>query len=239
MQKRLGTLLLAAALGGLLAAPIARADADPDEKKKQEKGPDAEGRGPGVPHPPEENPLPEIIELMRKVEERLAEADAGRWTQEEQQRIAEALKGQELAVGKLRDLIRQAEEQASQGQGGGESNQEKKQQQSREPQPRPEPRREDERRGAANPQQSGKPQSERNPKDGSRRPEEQRRLAEEREREEAGKADPARAPEATGSWGNLPEKKAREVIDAKSRPKPPQWRRQLEEYYRRLMESRD
>lgn len=65
--------------------------------------------------------------------------------------------------------------------------------------------------------------------------EDQRRRAED-VRADAAKGDPAR-PGPAGQWRPLlPEKQAREVIDAKSRPMPAQYRKALEEYYRRLSE---
>ena len=46
------------------------------------------------------------------------------------------------------------------------------------------------------------------------------------------------APNAAESWGSLPPKQAREVIDAKRREPPQQWRKQIEDYFRKLAETK-
>jgi hypothetical protein len=220
-------------------APPARASAGgSDEKKKDErKAPDAEGHGAGVEGHPEKNPLPDIIDLMRKVEERLAEADTGAWTQSEQEKIAKALQGQSDAIDALQKLIKAVEDQARQQQGsggGGQQDRQRNGQRRQDQRPQGSERKDEERRQPASPEQQPG-QQDRN----RQRTEEQRKRAEESAKEKDPKLDPARGGGNPGErWGDLPAKQAREVIDAKQRPMPPAWRKALEEYYRRLSETR-
>ena len=232
--------------GCLAAVPAARADIKPDDEKQGEKekpkGPDSEGRGPGVPQPQQKNPLPDIVDLMREVEQRLAESETSRWTQEEQQRIADALKGQESTVEKLKDLIKEVESQQSQGGGGGAEQQQRERQrgqQQREQQKQRE-RQQEQQQQPVDPQQQEKQKSEQE----KQRQQNQQRDPNQRRRESAtqppdgAKADGAHNGAGGEQWGNLPPKQIREVLDAKSRPMPPRFRKQLEEYYKRLEETK-
>src|SRR5688572_22861070 len=93
---------------GLIVALSAPALADV-EPKPPEKGPDAQGTG--APAEEEKNPLPEIVEKMKAVERRMAETDAGSWTQEQQKAIAEALEIETSVVDELQKLIDKIESQ--------------------------------------------------------------------------------------------------------------------------------
>ncbi|MFC1707675.1 hypothetical protein ACFL59_12810 [Planctomycetota bacterium] len=103
-NSTIGALLrlgVAALLLLTLSCP-ALADVSPDDK---DDVPDTGGSSSDVAEQPQKNPLPEIIDLMRQVEDRLAEADAERFTQEEQQRIIDALELGGDAVDELEKLI--------------------------------------------------------------------------------------------------------------------------------------
>lgn len=78
--------------------------------REREKVPDAQGTGKDMPAPEKQkNPLPGIVDQMKQVERRLAEADTGRWTREEQERIVEALKLEGGVVEALQKLIEEIE----------------------------------------------------------------------------------------------------------------------------------
>jgi hypothetical protein len=172
---------------------------------------------------------------MRKVEERLADAETDRWTQEEQEKIAKALEGQEEAIERLKKLIEEAEAQAQGGSGGSERQEEKGGKSEEERERRLRERKEDGRRQPVDPQQQpGERQRER----------EQEEREREQERREA--KPPAEQPRGGGAerpanpgakWGDLPPKEAREMLDSKRKAMPPRWRRQLEEYYKKLEET--
>lgn len=102
MKLKGWSIALVLALGG-----PARADLKPSDQEK--KAPDEQGSGGGQEQQKEKNPLPEIVEKMKAVEKRLAEADTGSWTQEEQKRIADALDLEAGAVDALTKLIEEIE----------------------------------------------------------------------------------------------------------------------------------
>src|SRR4051812_48453915 len=119
-SSRIATLLLAGVLGagalGLVAPLSARAaDTEGDKKKnekdlkKAEEDQEKKAEG-GEANPLEGNPLEKILELMKNAEERLAEADTGSITQEEQKKIVDALKFGGKAKSALDDLIKKIEE---------------------------------------------------------------------------------------------------------------------------------
>jgi hypothetical protein len=83
----------------LALAGTASADVKPGERKGAEEQPPE----------PKKNPLPPIIEQMKDAERRIAESETGRWTQEEQQRIVDALKLEGSAVEALEKLIKEIE----------------------------------------------------------------------------------------------------------------------------------
>ncbi|RME73824.1 MAG: hypothetical protein D6776_06345 [Planctomycetota bacterium] len=223
------------ALGvGLLAAG-ARADIRPDEK---DRGPDAQGRGVGERGHDERNPLVPILDLMRQVQQRLAEADSGRWTQAEQKRIVEALKFGENAVKELDKLIELAEQQSSSSGGGGSSS--GRRSRGGKPQRRrsARQRQSEGQRQAVNPQQrSGQPREQ---QDNRAARNDQRRLGSRQSGGDPG-SDSAGAgrkrPSEADRWGDLPMKEVREALDARRSELPPRWRALLERYYRRLAES--
>ncbi len=240
-------LVSAAALlfSAVFPAP-ARADIKPEDleerekerKEEREKAPDAQGFGEGVAPPALKNPLPEIVELMRAVEQRLAEAETDRWTQEEQQKIVKALEGQQSSVERLKKLIKEVEESAQQGGGGGDGGRSQRQGgQSRREQERLREREQDGERRPVNPQAR---EQEREGENNRQRDERQRAREERRSRElppDAGGPVSERRADAGEQWGNLPPKAMREVIDARRRPMPARFRKQLEEYYRKLLEA--
>ncbi len=220
-----------------LAAP-ARADLKP---KERERGPDAEGRG-DAPHPQAgADPLEPIIELMRKVQRQLAEADAGRWTQAEQRRIAEALDLGGDAVEQLAKLIEEIEanSQAMSGGGGGGKSGRSSSAADRQRR-RMRQRRADGQRQGVNPQRDaqrrGDGQRERRDRQAARNDRRQRTRSGGDPGAQAG-ALPGRKPSEAARWGDLPMKEVREALDARRGELPPRWRRLLERYYRRLSGS--
>ena len=90
--KPLSVALALAALALALGAPGAALAQEQQERKHEH-----------------EIKLPEVTDLMRKVEQRLAEAETGQWTQSEQERIVRALEGQDAAVAKLKAIIAELE----------------------------------------------------------------------------------------------------------------------------------
>jgi hypothetical protein len=236
VKRPFGVALLALALA---LAPSGRASAaaaagdDGKKEKKTEPAPDQEGHGPGV-HPEQKNPLPEIIDLMRKVEEKLADAETNDWTRDEQEKIVKALEGQASAIDKLRELIKQVEEQSQSG-GGGGGGQDRKPRQGGEGQKQPKPRQKDEDSKPVNPEQQ---QSGDKPQDGKRRDQRPERRDEHRPPEDAQGGGEARHANPGDKWGDLPSKQAHEVIDAKQKSMPPEYRKQLEEYYRKLTDPK-
>lgn len=116
-MRTASALVLVLALAG--SAGVARAADSDDDKKKAEKGwkkaeerqKKADDAGRADPAAgDEENPLPKILELMKGVEERLLESDTGKYTQEEQKKIVEALKLGGKAKSGLDDLIKKIED---------------------------------------------------------------------------------------------------------------------------------
>jgi len=109
--------LLAVSLGALLAAPAARGDAEPEPgagaEDHDQTCPDC-GRKKAEPAeaaPPADEPADpveatrKIIDMMREVEDRLAEADADAFTQRQQQKIVDALDLGDDAVVAIQRLI--------------------------------------------------------------------------------------------------------------------------------------
>ena len=100
--RRIGPPLAVAAGLAFGAAPAALAS---DDDKQKQDAPE-----PGGHDHAKKNPLPEIVDLMRKVEERLADAETGEGTRAEQERIARALEGQTAALDRLKKFIKEIED---------------------------------------------------------------------------------------------------------------------------------
>jgi hypothetical protein len=236
----------------LLAGAAARADVKP---KEPEKGPDAQGsgsEGDGKP-PPMKNPLPEIIEMMKQVERRLAETDTGEWTREEQERIVKALELEGQTVERLKKLIEEIEANQQSGGGGGGGGDAKGkpkprsggQNSGRTPQTE---RQQDAGQQPVNPnagqndgRQEQSPNRPENQQQGEKNDQEGRNdQARETQLPPGGAAalERARAAAAGETWGSLPPKQAREVMEAKRREPPQQWRKQIEDYFRKLAETK-
>lgn len=229
-------LLLTAALA---FAPPARADLRPDEDREETEVPDSAGRG-DVPQEGMENPLPGIVELMRKVELSLVETDTERWTQAEQQRIVEALELGGEAVSELEKLIDKIEQMASQAQGGGGSSSGAQSSGERKPQPRPRGERKQDQGQKLDPgEQQQKPDGGQKEQSDERPAENDGRTSGQMDAEERGGQAPQRTASDAESWGNLPMKQAREVMESTQRKKPLKFREQLEAYFRRLAGSGD
>jgi hypothetical protein len=232
-----------------LASPAPGADSDDDKKKaekqlkkaeeEQGKKKDEEKEAPPA-LDGEENPLPKIVDLMKKVEERLAGTDTGTYTQEEQKKIVEALNLGDKAKSALDDLIKKIEEMQQQMQGqGGEDQQKKQQQQQNQPKNEtPEQRaerekqerekqerekREEERRKSQNPQQ--KPKQE--PKD-SQKTKNDKKEKERRPPEENANLDPRARQQ--GRWGDLPAKLHGDAEKARQEKVPERFRDEIEKY---------
>jgi len=216
---------------GLLAASPARADLDPT--KPDEKAPDAAGHGDApVPH---QNPLPGIIDLMREVEDALAEADTEGWTQREQERIVEALKGQQDTVKLLEKLIEEIESQAQQ-QGGGGGGQSSGKASGSKGQRKPGGKRKSGNRSkSTDPQKSGQNGQEKKSKQQAQN---DRRSQAKKRQDAAAAAAAAKRAKAGDGWGNLPMKAAREVLESTARKKPLSYREQLDRYFKRLTKGR-
>jgi hypothetical protein len=84
---------------------VASADVEPEE------APDTAGTGVEQPVAPDENPLPEIVELMREVEQALADSHADQPIQAQQKKIVEALDFGNDALDQLQKLIEFVENQ--------------------------------------------------------------------------------------------------------------------------------
>jgi hypothetical protein len=220
------------------AASTVFADVKPGDKK-EEKAPDAQGTGRDMPKGPLEkmkNPLPGIVEQMKNVEKRLAETETGSWSQEEQQRIVDALKIEGDVIDALQKLIEEVENQPPQGGGGGGDQQmkERQRQQSKSQQQRSQKERQSE--------------GQEKPADMQKKPgEKEQQQQDEARNNEKKEGDPGRNdyrldrqsnPNAGDSWGHLPVKARQAVIDARRAEPPPQWRKQIEDYFRTLAEPR-
>ena len=191
---------------------------------------------------------------MKEVERRLAETDSGSWTQEEQERIVKALELEGKSIDALKKLIEEIEQNQSGGGGGGGKGKPKPggQDKGGQPQKQGGERQQDQGERPVNPQ-GEKPGEQPKDKDGrpmrpdkSKQQERNDQQAENDKKSEkpmppAGEtgAPGARQGQSAGeSWGSLPPKQAREVIDAKRREPPQQWRKQIEDYFRKLAETK-
>ncbi|MHC4390043.1 MAG: hypothetical protein ACYS22_01840 [Planctomycetota bacterium] len=220
----------------LCGALGAQADVEPDE------APDKAGTG--VPEmPKQENPLPKIVELMREVEQALADSHADQPTQAQQQKIVEALEFGNDALEQLAKLIEMAENSAqSSGQGGGS--------QSESGQPSPgssgqrrrsgQTRRDDPNAKGTNPQEQGKSDTEK--RGAQNETTDPNQAQNDKKSAGANPDDPSKAganqPKAGGEWGNLPMKEAREMMESQRRKMPQKYREQLERYYKGLSEGK-
>ena len=246
MSFALTSTLSSVALILALAAP-AFADIKQGDKPKV---PETGGQSKDAPGPEEKkNPLPGIIELMKQVEKKIVETDTGRWTQEEQDKIANALKGEGDAVDSLRKLIEEVESQAQQGGGGGDQQQQQqKQQQQGKGQKKQQPMKErgqDEQNKPMDPAARDKAEQEKRQREQKQK--EQQQNQNQSQNDKKSSSDPSSAdykldkkgPGAGAEvWGTLPPKAQREVLEAKRREPPVEWRKQLEDYYRKLAQPK-
>jgi hypothetical protein len=234
-----GALGVAGVLALLFMPGVALADIKPGEV---DPGPDSEGHGDTDPQK-QKNPLDPILELMRKVQQGLAGADSGSWTQRQQKEIVEALKLGDDAVEQLAKLIEQVESSSQSSGGGGSSSQ------SGQPQGGSQQKRGQMRQRQADRQQQGvNPQGEQQG-EGQQEKRDDQAAQNDQRREGArepggdpgseGQAANGRRPTEADRWGDLPMKQVREVLDSKRGELPPRWRKALEQYYRRLAESQE
>lgn len=233
----------AIALAAMLAAPTATADIDPTPPDKEApdtggtRGGAAEGAGEEI---DPAKAVGDIEELMRDIEQALAESDADLWTQRQQKKVSDALELGGKSVDQLKKLIKHLEEQAGKGGGGGGQGQKggQKPQGGQGKAPKPQGSRSNDTGGRKlNPQSGQKPQGADRPKPGETPEQASRRMEIERELQIRRAASIRRTASGNDSWGNLPQKQAREVMDANARPKPLKYRSKLEEYYKRLAEG--
>lgn len=221
-------------------------------KKKGEQGP-GQGGVPGL----EDNPLDKILELMKGVEDRLFESDTGDFTQEEQRKVAEAMRFEDKTSQALEELIRKIEEemqnqqqqqQQSSGEQSEQQKQRQKQQQEQQKNETPEQKREREERERREKQEEEQrrmqQQQQNRPQDQQQQPQNDRAERERQERREANMPeDPAdteaRAREAAGRWGQLPAKLHQDAQNAQNAEPPARWRELIERYRKRLNTAED
>ncbi|HVY60571.1 MAG TPA: hypothetical protein VHF22_02910, partial [Planctomycetota bacterium] len=171
------------------------------------------------------------------------ETDTGQWTQEEQDKIAKALEQQGQASDGLKKLIEEVESQAQSSSGGGGSKQRQEQ-------------RQQQRGGQQNQQMRERQQEEtKRPQDPQRDKSEQQKQKGQREKsaqdpaqnDQKSKGEPQGADykldkSKQGSpgekWGDLPPKARRELMESTRREPPVQWRKQIEDYFRKLAEPK-
>ncbi len=234
------------ALALVLALPGGSALADLKPGEKEEKGPKEQGFGKDGQEQQEgpKNPLPGIVELMKEVERRIAEIDTGTWTQEEQERIVKALDLERGVIEALKKLIEEVESRPPEGSGGGAGG---------DPQgpPRSGSRKGDRQKQMSERKQEGQ-QTPVDPQGQKQDQQKQDQQKGERERSEQqarndrkAEGEPpaaeyqlerSRAGAPGVPWGNLPPKQAREAMEAARREPPVQWRKQIEDDYKKLAE---
>jgi hypothetical protein len=184
------------------------------------------------------NPLPGIVDKMKTVEKKLAEAEAGELTQAEQQAIAKALDiDQGGLVSELQKLIDEIESSAQSGGQGGDPSGSKRPQGSKGAQKQPKKERD-----------QGGQEKPANPDQPSGQQEQSKSQPEQTENDRKSKndpgdneysKDPSKRPGGQGEpWGTLPPKQRGEVIDASKREKPPAWRKQIDEYLKKLAQPK-
>lgn len=187
--------------------------------------------------PPAErpNPLPGIVDKMKAVEKKLAEAETGELSQVEQKAIAKALEiDQDALVGDLQKLIDEIESSAQSGGGqGGDPSGEKKPGGSKGGQKQP-----------SKPRDQGGQEKPANPEKPGGEGEQNKNQTDEAKNDEKSEADPGdssyngekkRAGDPDSAWNPaLPPKRQGEVLEAKRREPPPAWKKQIDEYFKRL-----
>lgn len=227
-------------------------EAEGEQKKKRGEGPAPQGGVPGL----GDNPLDKILELMKGVEDRLFESDTGDFTQEEQRKVAEAMRFEDKTSQALEELIRKIEEemqnqQQQQSSGGEQSEKQKQKQRQQQEQERnetPEQKREREERERREKQEEEQRRMQQQQQ--QNRPQDQQQQQNdraERERQERREALPpddpaeaeARAREAAGRWGQLPAKLHQDAQNAQNQEPPARWAELIKRYRERLSTSED
>ena len=176
----------------------------------------------------EKNPLPRIIDLMKKVRDRLEESDTGKWTQSEQRKIVEALTGQRNVIRLLEKLIKKAEEMqqssSSESQGGKQDKQRQKQEKKK---------KEAGKKKQKERKDQGRKKKPVNPQNDKKVRNDDRRLVKPKKnpKEEIGPAGRGRGSE---KWGDLPPHLTDHVQESMRKKFPPRWERHLEKYFKRL-----
>lgn len=262
-RDRTGLAMLTGLCVVVLATGV-RADQEDDKKKAEREWREAEGeqgkkkreQGPGQGGVPglEDNPLDKILELMKGVEDRLFESDTGDFTQEEQRKVAEAMRFEDKTSQALEELIRKIEEemqnqQQQQQSGGEQSEQEKQRQRQKQEQQRnetPEQKREREQREQREKQEEEQRRMQRQQQPQNQQQQSERERAE-RERQERREAVPpdeqaeieARAREAAGRWGQLPAKLHQDAQNAQNQEPPARWAELIKRYRERLSTAED
>ena len=268
MSQRLVTSIVLALL--LSFGPgLAHAGDDGDKKKKekewkkleekQKKGgekPGADGEGPGG-EPKEggldglgENPLLKILDLMKEVETRLNDTDAGEFTQEDQKKIVEAMKFEDKAKTALDDLIKkiedmqQQQQSQSQSQSQEQDQQKKKQQQQNETPEQKKQREEQERKRQEQEKQEEQKRQRQNPQQQQqpKKPQDQQPQKQPQKKNEGKLPPDQRGPldtpaNDTRRWGDLPAKLHGDMEKARRQDPPSRWREQIEPYTESLNES--
>lgn len=265
MKRDWTSLTMLTGLCVVVLASGVRADQEDDKKKAEREWREAEGeqgkkkgeQGPGQGGVPGlgDNPLEKILELMKGVEDRLFESDTGDFTQEEQRKVAEAMRFEDKTSQALEELIRKIEEemqnqQQQQQQSSGEQSEEQKrrqrQQQEQQKNETPEQKREREereRREKQEEEQRRMQQQQQRPQD-QQQPQNDRAERERQERREALPPDQqaeieARAREAAGRWGQLPAKLHQDAQNALNQEPPARWAELIKRYRERLSTSED
>ncbi|MGE0709977.1 MAG: hypothetical protein AB7N76_26010 [Planctomycetota bacterium] len=267
-----GALALSLLAGG--PGSVARADAD-GEKKQEKDLDDAEKRqgqggqqpGPGGQQPGGgvfENPLEKILKLMEEVEGRLFESDTGKFTQDEQKKIIEAMRFEQKSHKALEELIdkvqQQQDQQQSQSQSQDKNQQQQKNQknqsqqdkknQQRSKQQQERDKREEQKRQAQKDQQNKTEEQRKKEEEERKKQEQQQKQNQQQDQKTAQQKREGRPPNeangelgpdggAAGRWGTLPSKLHQDAANARNRPTPSRWSRLINRYRERLAGSKD